>query len=271
MKAPSSRRQTTPHGLGQPARALGSGRIGGGQQVRGDLGVGLGGELDAGGLALGAQRREVLDDAVVDDRDRAVGGQVRVRVAVGRAAVRRPPGVADADGGRRQRLVGEDLLQVGQLAGLLRRAQLPVSDDRDACGVVAPVLQPAQALQDRRPGRPADRRIPRCRTLRPRVPGPTTGRPIRALPGEGGYTRSEARASAASSATAATTSASRGRRPRRACSCVGASTITRTSCSVPDGRSSTRPVSPSSASTALTAAATSSLGGDGEPVARPAR
>ena len=39
---------------------------------------------------------EVLDDAVVDEGELAVVAEVRVRVAVGRAAVGRPAGVADA-------------------------------------------------------------------------------------------------------------------------------------------------------------------------------
>ena len=42
------------------------------EQVRGDLGVGLGEQLVAGGLELGAQRGEVLDDPVVHQRDPAV-------------------------------------------------------------------------------------------------------------------------------------------------------------------------------------------------------
>ena len=51
------------------------------EQVRGDLGVGLREHLVAGVLEPGAQRGEVLDDAVVHDRDPAGPAQVRVRVA----------------------------------------------------------------------------------------------------------------------------------------------------------------------------------------------
>jgi hypothetical protein len=140
------------HRLGQAALALGRGVEGPCQQVGGDLGVGLRGELDAVLLALGAEGGEVLDDPVVDHRDRAVGRQVGVRVAVGRTTVGRPPGVPDADGGRRQRVLGQHLLQVRQLAGLLGRAQRPVGDDGDPSGVVAPVLEPAQAFDDHVPG-----------------------------------------------------------------------------------------------------------------------
>ena len=67
-----------------------------GDEVDGDLGVGVAGELDAGGLEFGAQLGVVLDDPVVDDRDLARGVAVRVGVAVGRPAVGGPAGVAEA-------------------------------------------------------------------------------------------------------------------------------------------------------------------------------
>ena len=71
-----------------------------GEQVRDALGVGVADELDAALLQLVAQPGEVLDDPVVDHGDPAVGGQVRVRVAVGRAAVGGPAGVPDRRSGR---------------------------------------------------------------------------------------------------------------------------------------------------------------------------
>lgn len=87
-------------------------------QVDGDLGVGVAGELDALGLEFTAQRGVVLDDPVVDDDDLAVGIPVRVRVAVGGSAVRRPSGVAEpaaADQCVRCRAL-QDLTEVGQPA-----------------------------------------------------------------------------------------------------------------------------------------------------------
>ena len=112
------------------------------------------------GLQLGAELGEVLDDAVVDHRDPAVGATVRVGVAVGGAAVGGPAGVADAGGavadadragGAGLRVaggpLGEHLLQVGQLAGLLLGQQLVVADDGDAGRVVAAVLQPPQTVE----------------------------------------------------------------------------------------------------------------------------
>src|SRR5690606_4223887 len=71
---------------------------GGGQQVGHALGVGVAGELDAVLFELGAQLREVFDDAVVDDRHVSVRRDVGMGVAVGGGAVGRPSGVPDAAG-----------------------------------------------------------------------------------------------------------------------------------------------------------------------------
>ncbi len=65
-----------------------------GDDVHDHLGVGVALEYVALGTELGFQLAEVLDDAVVHDRDLAV--HVRMRVALSRAAVRRPARVADA-------------------------------------------------------------------------------------------------------------------------------------------------------------------------------
>ncbi len=140
------------HRLGEPARPRRERVVRGGEEVRGHLGVGLGGELDAGVLELRAQGGEVLDDPVVDHGDAAVAGHVRVGVAVGRSAVRRPAGVPDAERALRKRPVGQHLLQVGQLAGLLggaqrRRVAVP-GPDGDAGRVVPAVLQPPKSVED---------------------------------------------------------------------------------------------------------------------------
>ena len=76
-------------------------------QMRNHFGVGLGDEFGALGLQLAAQLDEILDDAVVHDRE-PFGG-VRVRIVLGRTAVGRPAGVADADGSR-QRLAARAAL-----------------------------------------------------------------------------------------------------------------------------------------------------------------
>ncbi len=64
-------------------------------EVRDDLGVGLGDEAVALLLQLALQIEVVLDDAVVDDDDLAGAVAVRVSVLLGRPPVRRPARVAD--------------------------------------------------------------------------------------------------------------------------------------------------------------------------------
>ena len=65
-------------------------------EVRDDLGVGLGDELVSLPLQLLLQVEVVLDDAVVDDDDLAGAVAVRMGVLLGRPAVGRPARVADA-------------------------------------------------------------------------------------------------------------------------------------------------------------------------------
>jgi hypothetical protein len=66
-------------------------------QVRDDLGVGLGDELVALRGELALEFEIIFDDAVVDDDDAAGAVAVRVRVLFGGAAVRGPARVADAE------------------------------------------------------------------------------------------------------------------------------------------------------------------------------
>ena len=120
------------------------------EQHRGDLGVGLAAERVALGEQLGLDLGEVLDDAVVDDGELVVVGQVRVGVGVGGAAVRRPAGVADAGGA-----VGERVRRCRssrRTPSLPARLRMPRSpsrvDDGDARGVVAAVLEPRQSGQE---------------------------------------------------------------------------------------------------------------------------
>ena len=105
-------------------------------------------------LELGPQRGEVLDDAVVDDRDRARAVEVRVGVAVVGRAVGGPPGVADA--GRRRPGAAPRRAPLSRLASLPARfsvRELAVGEQRDAGGVVAAVLQPPQPLDHDLEGR----------------------------------------------------------------------------------------------------------------------
>ncbi len=119
-----------------------------GDEVGDGLGVGVADELDAGGFEFGAQFGEVLDDPVVHDGDATARVRVRVRVAVVGRAVRRPPGVPHP--GRPGDRPRRDLLvQVLDPPGPLGDLKLAgVGDDGDARGVVAAVLEAAQALDD---------------------------------------------------------------------------------------------------------------------------
>ncbi len=127
-------------------------------EMRDHLGVGLRDELVAAGLQLVAQLLEVLDDAVVHHRDFAAGS-VRVRVVLGRCAVRRPARVRDARGAGQRPPVGLRR-EVGDACG----ADQPVERRRRAAdhaqprGVVAAILEPADAVdQDRDDVARADR------------------------------------------------------------------------------------------------------------------
>jgi hypothetical protein len=139
-----------PHGLGQVSAPRGDRLL---EQVGHHLGVGLRAQLVAAALQLGAERREVLDDPVVDHRDVPGAVHVRVRVAVVGRAVGGPPRVAHPGAARRQRQLGQRAGEVGQLAGAFVRCQLAVGEDGHAGRVVASVLEPPQSLDDDVEGR----------------------------------------------------------------------------------------------------------------------
>ena len=119
-------------------------------EVRDDLGVGLGDERVPFLLQLALQIEVVLDDPVVDDDDaaRCSRGAGWAFSSVG-PAVRRPAGVADAVVAL-ERLRGDDVLEVRQLAGAAPQLDRAVAHDRDARRIVAAILEPPEAVdQDR--------------------------------------------------------------------------------------------------------------------------
>src|SRR5207237_9617369 len=115
-------------------------------QVGDHLGIGVGGELVANGGETRAHGVVILDDAVVHDRDAA--GIVRMGVALGRHAVRRPARVADADGAR-EPVLQPELRQLCNPAAGAKPLQAAV-DDRDAGRVVDAVLKAPQTLDEDR-------------------------------------------------------------------------------------------------------------------------
>ena len=92
-------------------------------EVADDLGVGLALERAALGDQLVAQRLEILDDAVVDQRDRP--DDVRVGVADGRRAMRRPARVRDAGRARAAGSSASSRARLSSLPSARRRSSWP--------------------------------------------------------------------------------------------------------------------------------------------------
>ncbi len=112
-----------------------------------DFGIGLGLEDVALAGQLRPQLPEVLDDAVVDDRD--TPGGVRMGVDLVGLAVGRPAGVADAGSAPLQRrIVTAAARGCLQLAGRAAARQHAILQRGDAGRVVAPIFQPLQRLDD---------------------------------------------------------------------------------------------------------------------------
>ena len=119
------------------------------EQDRGHFGVGLAQERVAVAEELGLQLGEVLDDAVVDDGELVIIGQVRVGIRVGRAAVGGPTGVADARRAVRHGVGFQIIAQDGELARALAHVHVArVIDDGDPGGVVAAVFQTRETLEE---------------------------------------------------------------------------------------------------------------------------
>ena len=84
----------------------------------------------------------VFNDAVVHDGDSSAG--VGMRIHIGRLAVSRPAGVADAHMPLWTALLFHPLLQIFQTALRLGNNDLPFLKHGDACGVISAVFQLAQ-------------------------------------------------------------------------------------------------------------------------------
>ena len=98
--------------------------------------------------AVALQLEVVLDDAVVNDHDAAGAVAMRVRVLFGGPAVRGPAGVAEAVERRSSGVVGNDVLEIGELAGAAPQSMRRAVDDRHARGVVAAIFEPPQSLDE---------------------------------------------------------------------------------------------------------------------------
>jgi hypothetical protein len=112
-------------------------------QVGHDLAIGVAFERAPVRQQLVAQRLEVLDDAIVDQRH--LGGGVGVGVVCGRRAVGRPAGVGDAD--RAGRGIALQLAhQVGELALRAPPHQRAAIQRAYARAVIAAVFHSPQAV-----------------------------------------------------------------------------------------------------------------------------
>src|SRR5690606_17272743 len=88
-------------------------------------------------------------DAVVDEREPPLVAEMRMRVDVGRAAVRRPAGVADSRAAVGDRVLVQLVDEHPELAGTLAGAELPLArEHRHPGGVVAPVLEAFEAADE---------------------------------------------------------------------------------------------------------------------------
>ena len=116
-------------------------------KVRDGLGIGLRFELVAMRLKAGAQLLVVFDDAVVHNGDLALAAEMRMRVAVGRLAVGRPAGVADAAGAVERCLVLADFcFEVCNAAARLYDTQTVLRKCSNTGGVIAAVFQAVKTL-----------------------------------------------------------------------------------------------------------------------------
>src|SRR5207248_2652483 len=93
---------------------------------------------------LVAQRLEILDDAVVDQRDGS--DDVRVGVADGRRAVRRPARMRDP-GGAAERMLGKLTRQIVELALGPAPLKIAVVDGTDAGRIVAAIFEALEAVE----------------------------------------------------------------------------------------------------------------------------
>ncbi len=116
-----------------------------------DFRIGIAREPDARGFEFAPEFAEVLDYAVVHDRD--LLGRVRMGVDFVGPAVRRPTRVSDADSPC-ERLFSESPLKVSQLALGAPAPKVPAFQGRDTGRVVAPVFEAPQ-----RPDDPRHRRL----------------------------------------------------------------------------------------------------------------
>ena len=122
-------------------------------QMRDRLGIGFGLEGIAVRLQAFAQLLVVLNDTVMHYRDLALAvtpAEMRMRVTVGRFAMRRPARMADAAGAVQPALFFDLFLQIGDPSLRFDNAQPVLCKRRNTSGVIAAVFQTVQTFQQNR-------------------------------------------------------------------------------------------------------------------------
>ena len=115
------------------------------------FGIGLALELVAVREKFLSEGGIVLDDAVVDKRKTLVVREMRMRVRIGRRAVRRPAGMADAQRTGRLLPVVAFFRQFVDAAAGLGQLDLSVGKNGETRRIITSVLQFSQTIQkDRR-------------------------------------------------------------------------------------------------------------------------
>jgi hypothetical protein len=94
----------------------------------------------------------ILDDSVVNDGDAPGLVEVRVRILVGRRAMRGPAGVPQAQSAMERAAFQQARKAIVDLALLLVQLEGAAMQNGDASAVVASVLEAAQAFENDRPG-----------------------------------------------------------------------------------------------------------------------
>ncbi|CAB4559222.1 unannotated protein [freshwater metagenome] len=119
------------------------------KQNRGDLGVGLTDELVALGNQLVLDLKEVLDNAVVNERQATIVSQMWMRIHIGRCTVRRPARMTNAGVARGKRVRCQVIDQRLKLAGLLGRDHFArLGEHGNAGRVVSAVFLALESAQE---------------------------------------------------------------------------------------------------------------------------